>query len=61
MNRPCPGPNTLRELESWKVSVITMNAMPLISEDRSYRWIARDLALSKNTVAEIIKRNRENP
>ncbi|OYR08447.1 hypothetical protein CEV33_3199 [Brucella grignonensis] len=38
-----------------------MNAMPLISEDRSYRWIARDLALSKNTVAEIIKRNRENP
>lgn len=35
--------------------------MALIAEGRSYRWIARDLALSKNTVAEIIKRNRKNP
>lgn len=113
--------NTLRELESWKVSVIAMNGMTfdlttphgrmlatflsgiaeferdliservksglaaakargkklgrqpgqrpkadrlapkvlaLIEEGRSYRWIARDLAISKNTVAEIAKRSR---
>ena len=113
--------NTLRELESWKVSVIAMSGMTfdlstphgrmlatflsgiaeferdliservksglaaakargrklgrqpgqrpksdrltpmvlaLIDEGRSYRWIARDLAISKNTVADIAKRDR---
>jgi DNA invertase Pin-like site-specific DNA recombinase len=115
--------NTLRELESWKVSVIAMNGMAfdlssphrrmlatflsgiaeferdLISErvksglaaakargkklgrqagerpksdrlapkvitlsakGRSYRWIARDLGISKNTVADIVQRHRSN-
>lgn len=115
--------NTLRELESWRVSVIAMNGMAfdlssphgrmlatflsgiaeferdliservksglasakargkrlgrqtgerpksdrlapkvlmLIDEGRSYRWIARDLGISKNTVADISKRNRAN-
>lgn len=115
--------NTLRELESWKVSVIAMNGMAfdlssphgrmlatflsgiaeferdLISErvksglaaakargkklgrqtgerpkadrlspkvialreeGRSYRWIARDLGISKNTVADIVRRHRSN-
>lgn len=115
--------NTLRELESWRVSVIAMNGMAfdlssphgrmlatflsgiaeferdliservksglasakargkrlgrqtgerpksdrlapkvlmLIDEGRSYRWIARDLGISKNTVADIAKRNRAN-
>ena len=32
--------------------------MELVEEGRSYRWIARDLAISKNTVADIAKRNR---
>ncbi|WP_245289607.1 MULTISPECIES: hypothetical protein [Agrobacterium] len=32
--------------------------MALIAEGRSYRWIARDLGISKNTVAEIAKRIR---
>lgn len=112
--------NTLRELESWKVSVIAMNGMAfdlssphgrmlatflsgiseferdliservksglaaakargrklgrqtgerpksdrlapkvmaLIAEGRSYRWIARDLGISKNTVNDIVKRS----
>ncbi|MCY1740986.1 recombinase family protein [Ensifer sp. SL37] len=31
-----------------------------IAEGRSYRWIARDLGISKNTVAEIAKRGRAN-
>ena len=35
--------------------------MALIAEGRSYRWIARDLGISKNTVAGIVKRHRENP
>ena len=115
--------HTLRELESWKVSVIAMNGMAfdlssphgrmlatflsgiaeferdLISErvksglaaakargkrlgrqtgerpksdrlapkvmaltaqGRSYRWIARDLGISKNTVADIIHRHKSN-
>jgi DNA invertase Pin-like site-specific DNA recombinase len=30
-----------------------------VAEGRSYRWIARDLGISKNTVTEIIKRHRE--
>lgn len=34
--------------------------MALIDEGRSYRWIARDLCLSKNTVLDIVKRNRAN-
>ncbi|MFF2324179.1 recombinase family protein [Agrobacterium sp. NPDC058088] len=112
--------HTLRELESWKVSVIAMNGMAfdlssphgrmlatflsgiaeferdliservksglaaakargkmlgrqvgerpksdrlapkvmaLIAEGRSYRWIARDLGISKNTVGDIAKRS----
>jgi putative DNA-invertase from lambdoid prophage Rac len=102
---------TLRELESWKVSVIAMSGMTfdistphgrmmatflagiaeferdliservkklgrqtgqrpksdrlapkviaLIEEGRIYRWIARDLGISKNTVGDIVKRSRK--
>ena len=32
-----------------------------IDGGRSYRWIARDLGISKNTVADIVKRHRANP
>jgi putative DNA-invertase from lambdoid prophage Rac len=32
-----------------------------VEEGRSYRWIARDLGISKNTVLGIVKRHRENP
>lgn len=116
--------NSLRELESWKVSVVAMNGMTfdlssphgrmlatflsgiaeferdliservksglaaakargrklgrqigvrpksdrlapkvmkLIDEGRSYRWIARDLGISKNTVGDIAKRDRNQP
>lgn len=35
--------------------------LALIAEGRSYRWIARDLAISKNTVGDIVKRYRKNP
>jgi DNA invertase Pin-like site-specific DNA recombinase len=31
-----------------------------VAEGRSYRWIARDLGISKNTVLEIMKRERQN-
>ncbi len=34
--------------------------MTLIAEGRSYRWIARDLGISKNTVLAIAKRKAEN-
>lgn len=37
---------------------LTPKVLALIDEGRSYRWIARDLAISKNTVADIAKRNR---
>lgn len=33
--------------------------MTLIAEGRSYRWIARDLGISKNTVADIVQRSRQ--
>ena len=35
--------------------------LEMIDEGRSYRWIARDLAISKNTVGDIVKRHRKNP
>ena len=31
-----------------------------VADGRSYRWIARDLGISKNTVFEIMKRQRQN-
>jgi len=37
---------------------LTPKVLALIVEGRSYRWIARDLAISKNTVADIAKRSR---
>jgi len=33
----------------------------LVAAGRSYRWIARDLGISKNTVAAIIARSRQAP
>jgi len=32
-----------------------------VAEGRSYRWIARDLGISKNTVTDIVKRRRTSP
>lgn len=31
--------------------------MALVAKGRSYRWIARDLGISKNTVNDIVKRS----
>ena len=31
-----------------------------VAEGRSYRWIARDLGISKNTVTDIVRRHRQN-
>ena len=31
-----------------------------VTDGRSYRWIARDLGINKNTVLEIMKRHRKN-
>ena len=31
-----------------------------VAEGQSYRWIARDLAISKNTVLEIMKRHHQS-
>jgi putative DNA-invertase from lambdoid prophage Rac len=37
---------------------LTPKVLALVAEGRSYRLIGRELGLSKNTVVEIIKRNR---
>lgn len=34
--------------------------LALLEEGRSYRWIARDLGISKNTVGAIVKRERRS-
>jgi DNA invertase Pin-like site-specific DNA recombinase len=34
--------------------------MAMVAEGRSYRWIARDLGISKNTVADIVQRQSSN-
>jgi putative DNA-invertase from lambdoid prophage Rac len=44
-----------------KADRLAPKVLELIEEGRSYRWIARDLAISKNTVGDIIKRHRQNP
>ena len=35
------------------------NVLQAVSEGRSYRWIARDLGISKNTVLDVVKRHRQ--
>jgi putative DNA-invertase from lambdoid prophage Rac len=37
---------------------LSPKVLALIADGRSYRLIARELGLSKNTVLEIVKRNR---
>nr|WP_269516744.1 recombinase family protein [Candidatus Paracaedibacter acanthamoebae] len=39
---------------------LTPKVLEALESGKSYRWIARDLGISKNTVADIIKRNRNN-
>ena len=36
-------------------------ALALIEQGRSYRLVGRELGISKNTVADIVKRNRAGP
>jgi putative DNA-invertase from lambdoid prophage Rac len=40
------------------VLAIRTGVLALVAKGRSYRLIGRELGLSKNTVAEIVKRNR---
>lgn len=35
--------------------------LALVAEKRSYRWIARDLGINKNTVAAIVQRDKMRP
>ncbi|MEL6205211.1 MAG: recombinase family protein [Pseudomonadota bacterium] len=42
-----------------KSDKLAPKVMALIEDGRSYRWIARDLGISKNTVLDIVKRARE--
>lgn len=43
-----------------KADRLASKVMMLTAEGRSYRWIARDLGISKNTVADIVQRHRFN-
>lgn len=43
-----------------KSDKLAPKVIELVADGRSYRWIARDLGISKNTVGEIVKRHREN-
>ena len=38
---------------------IAPKVVAMIEEGRSYRWITRDLGISKNTVMDIMKRARD--
>ncbi len=42
-----------------KSDKLSPKVIALVDEGRSYRWIARDLGISKNTVMDIVKRSRE--
>ena len=41
-----------------KLDKLAPKVVQAVAEGRSYRWIARDLGISKNTVLDIVKRNR---
>ena len=43
-----------------KADRLAPKVLELIEQGRSYRWIARDLGISKNTVGDIVKRHRKN-
>lgn len=42
-----------------KSDKLAPKVLKAIEDGRSYRWIARDLGISKNTVTDIVKRNRD--
>lgn len=42
-----------------KSDKLAPKVLQAVSEGRSYRWIARDLGISKNTVTDIVKRHRQ--
>lgn len=42
-----------------KSDKLAPKVVALVDEGRSYRWIARDLGISKNTVLDIVKRARD--
>lgn len=42
-----------------KSDKLAPKVLQAIEDGRSYRWIAQDLGISKNTVSDIVKRNRQ--
>ncbi len=42
-----------------KSDTLAPKVIQAVTDGRSYRWIARDLGINKNTVLEIMKRHRE--
>lgn len=42
-----------------KSDKLSPHVIQAVADGRSYRWIARDLGISKNTVTEIMKRHRQ--
>ena len=43
-----------------KSARLAPRVLRLVGEGRSYRWIVRDVGISKNTVGDIVKRARAN-
>ena len=43
-----------------KSDKLAPKVLQAIEDGRSYRWVARDLGISKNTVTDIVKRHRHN-
>ncbi len=43
-----------------KSDKLAPKVLQAIEYGRSYRWIARDLGISKNTVTDIVRRHRQN-
>ncbi len=43
----------------FNLNTILVRFESFMEEGRSYRWIARDLGISKNTVMNIVKRARD--
>ena len=43
-----------------KSDKLASKVLQAVEDGRSYRWIARDLGISKNTVTDIVRRHRQN-
>jgi DNA-binding CsgD family transcriptional regulator len=61
VSKRTPGLDDAKSRPRWvKIDQLASKVIALVAKGRSYRLIGREVGLSKNTVADIVKRGRIN-